>query len=383
MLIHIVKPGESLWQISNYYGVPPARIMDVNGLPNANQLVMGEALVIPTNNAHHAAKPKPVIDVNGYVYDEGLQNAAAVMRETGKDITFLSPFAHGVREDGSLEPLDDATAINAAHAERAVPMMVIANFTTTEPGSKLAHVILSSTDIQDKLLANMLSIMKQKGYSGVNFDFENVLPADRELYNQFLQRAAGRLHKEHFFISSALPPKTSGGQQDSSDAAYDYAAHGRILDFVILMTYEWGYRFGPPQSISPLNEIRRVLDYAVSVIPRNKTFFGFLLYARDWLLPHVKGQEAETFSMQEARARALKHSAAIRYDPVSQTPFFRYRDEHGRMHEVWFEDARSAQAKFNTVKAYGLRGISYWALGFPFPQNWALLEDNFTVRKLF
>ena len=53
----------------------------------------------------------------------------------------------------------------------------------------------------------------------------------------------------------------------------------------------------------------------------------------------------------------------------------------GRNHEVWFEDARSAQAKFDMVKDYNLRGISYWVLGYPFPQNWLLLEDNFTIRK--
>lgn len=148
------------------------------------------------------------------------------------------------------------------------------------------------------------------------------------------------------------------------------------------MTYEWGYRLGPPQSISPLNQIRRVLDYAVTVIPRNKIFMGFQLYARDWLLPHVQGQEAETFDMQEAIRRAIKYGAVIHYDQTSQTPFYRYEDEQGRTHEVWFEDARSAQAKFDTVKDYGLRGISYWVLGYPFPQNWILLEDNFRVRKL-
>jgi spore germination protein len=37
------------------------------------------------------------------------------------------------------------------------------------------------------------------------------------------------------------------------------------------------------------------------------------------------------------------------------------------MHEVWFEDTRIAQEKFDTVKAYDLKGISYWALGYPFP----------------
>jgi spore germination protein len=163
--------------------------------------------------------------------------------------------------------------------------------------------------------------------------------------------------------------------------AHDYPAHGRIVDFVVLMTYEWGWRKGPPTAISPINAIKRVLDYAITVIPRNKIFMGFQIYARDWLLPFVQGQEAETFSEQEAINRAIKYNAVIQYDDVAQSPFFRYTDEQGRAHEVWFEDARSAQAKFDTVKSYSLGGISYWALGYPFPQNWTLLEDNFNIRK--
>ncbi len=189
------------------------------------------------------------------------------------------------------------------------------------------------------------------------------------------------MHQEGYFVSSALAPKVSADQPGLLYEAHDYEAHGRILDFVILMTYEWGWRKGPPQAISPLNQIKRVLDFAVSVIPRDKLFFGFQLYARDWLLPHIQGQEAETFSAQEAIRRAVKYGTVIEYDEVAESPYFVYTDEQDRQHEVWFEDARSAQAKFDAVKNYDLRGISYWALGYPFPQNWALLEDNFIIDK--
>jgi spore germination protein len=96
---------------------------------------------------------------------------------------------------------------------------------------------------------------------------------------------------------------------------------------------------------------------------------GFQIYARDWLLPHKQGQSAETFSNQKAIERAIQYGAVINYDSVAQSPYYRYTDAQGRMHEVWFEDARSAQAKFDTAKEYGLRGISYWALGPAFPEN--------------
>ncbi|EIJ78769.1 glycoside hydrolase family 18 [Bacillus methanolicus PB1] len=371
--VHTVQPGESLRQIAQRYGTTVQEIIRTNQIQNPDLIYPGMALTIPF--------PKQVIDVNAYTINIGEEGARNV-REVGDHLTYASPFAYIMRTDGGLDAINDTPIIQASLAERVVPMMSITNFTYRDPGSRLAHTILSSSELQNRLLTNIVNTMRNKGYRGLNVDFENIYPADRELYNQFLQRAVDRLHQEGYFVSTALAPKTSSEQKGLLYEAHDYAAHGRIVDFVILMTYEWGYRLGPPQSISPLNQIKRVLDYAVTVIPRNKIFMGFQLYARDWLLPHVQGQEAETFDMQEAVRRAVQHGAVIQYDRTTQSPFYRYVDEQGRTHEVWFEDARSAQAKFDAVKDYGLRGISYWVIGYPFPQNWILLEDNFRIRKL-
>lgn len=259
--------------------------------------------------------------------------------------------------------------------------MAINNFSATESGSDLLHRVLNTPEYRENLLSDIVRIMQAKGYRGLNVDFENVLPADREQYNQFLKQAADRLHPLGFLLSTAVMPKTGATQPFASYEAYDYEAHGRIVDFVVLMTYEWGFRLGPPQAISPVDKMREVVQYALSVIPANKISLGFETYARDWLLPHVEGQEAETFSPKEAVDRAIKYGAAIQYDQQAQSPYYRYVDEQGRSHEVWFEDARSAQAKFDLVKEFKLRGLSYWALGYPYPQNWALLGNNFTVRK--
>ena len=370
---HRIQPGETLWQIAQRYGVSLQNLINVNNIDNPNLVYPGTILVIPR-------KQRPLIDVNGYIYFLG-EEAIPIVREVGSHLTYLSPFAYLIKEDGSMQPINDIPAIQAARTENVIPMMSITNFTSTSLGQNLASVVLNNAQIIDRLLNNIIIIMREKGYSGLNIDFENVLPSDREAYNRFLQITVNRLHPEGFFVSTAVAPKTSGTQTGLLYEAHDYPAHGRIVDFVVLMTYEWGWRGASPQAISPLNQIRRVLDYAVSVIPRNKIFFGFQIYARDWLLPHVTGQIAETFSVQEAVLRAIRHGSTIQYDTVAQSPFYRYTDAQGRGHEVWFEDARSAQAKFDTVKEYNLRGISYWALGYPFPQNWVLLADNFTVRK--
>jgi spore germination protein len=370
---HTVQRGETLAQIATRYGMTVQEILQVNRIADPNVIFPGMVLTIPHS--------KQIIETNAFTIDPGEKGAQQV-REVGRHLTYVSPFAYTIRADGGLNPFNDAAIIQAATAERVVPMMAITNFTYKDPGSRLAQTVLSNTQLQNRLLDNVVRTMREKGYRGLNIDFENVYPSDRERYNQFLQRAVERLHREGYFVSTSLAPKTSGEQKGLLYEAHDYPAHGRIVDFVVLMTYEWGYRLGPPQAISPVHQIRRVLDYAVTVIPRNKIFMGFQVYARDWVLPHVQGQEAETFSPQEAVERAIRYGATIQYDPIAASPFYRYVDSQGRTHEVWFEDARSAQAKFELVKEYQIRGISYWVLGYSYPENWVLLESNFRIRKL-
>lgn len=370
---HQVQPGETLWLIAQQYGTTIQAIISENQIVNPNLIYPGVQLAIP--------RLKPTIEVNAYTYQSN-QAAVESINKHGDLLTYLSPFAYLITENGTLSPMRDESMIPAALQKNVVPMMSITNFTTTAAGSNLAHTVLATPEYKLNLLTDIIKIMEEKGYQGLNVDFENVLPADRVLYNEFLQQTVDRLHPLGYFVSTAVAPKVSGTQAGLLYEAHDYEAHGRIVDFVILMTYEWGYRKGPPQAISPINQMRRVVEYALSVMPPEKIVLGFQIYARDWVLPHISGQEARTFSPQEAIRLAVQYGATIQYDTRTQSPFFRYKDEQGRGHEVWFEDARSAQAKFDMVKQYNLRGISYWALGYPYPQNWALLNDNFNILKL-
>lgn len=371
-LIHIVQSGQNLSQIARLYGTTVDAIIRENQITNPNLIYVGSQLVIP--------RSKPLIEVNAYSYQKD-QDAANTLQQIGHLLTYFSPFAYMIKEDGTLEPFDDDLMLQAAVSKNAVPMLAITNLSATSTGTNLAHSVLSNPQIRETLITNILRVMDEKGYKGVNIDFEYVPPEDRENYNQFLQLAVDRLHERGYFVSTAVAPKTSGAQTGLLYTAHDYEAHGRIADFVVLMTYEWGWRGASPQAISPINQMRRVVEYALSVMPANKIFLGFQIYARDWKIPHKQGDVAETFSAQEAVRRATQYNAVIQYDEVAQSPFFRYTDENGQGHEVWFEDARSAQAKFDMAKQYNLRGISYWALGYPYPQNWALLNDNFTIRK--
>ena len=69
-------------------------------------------------------------------------------------------------------------------------------------------------------------------------------------------------------------------------------------------------------------------------------------------------------------------------DAAAQAPYYHYTDRGGREHAVWFEDARSIEAKLHLADEYHLQGVGYWNLTRPFPQNWAVLASLFDIETL-
>lgn len=369
--IHIVRPRETLWYIAQRYGVTVEALMIENRIINPNMIFVGQEIHIP----------KPNILVNGYLTINEIDKTE-IIEQTKEYLTYISMFSYRIQEDGGIIPLEDDSEVQISLKSSILPLMTITNFDEDGFNSNLVHSILSSIEIQERLFINILSTMRQKGFRGINIDFEYVFPYDSELYNQFLHRIVEVMHANGYIVSTALAPKINAEQKGLLYKAHDYLVHGQLSDFVVLMTYEWGWPGGPPLAVAPANEVRKVLDYAITVIPRWKIFMGIPLYGRDWKLPYVRGKTiAATITPKEALRRAIEHRSQIYYDDLYQTPYYYYTDQNGNEHEVWFEDARSYQAKYNLVKEYMLRGISYWELNIESPQNWPVLVDNFKIQK--
>ncbi|WP_144475902.1 LysM peptidoglycan-binding domain-containing protein [Cytobacillus oceanisediminis] len=371
---HRIQAGETLWAIAQRYGVTVNQISEANNISNPSLIYTGYVLRIP-------APAKPVIEVNAYITRMSEAGSLTILKY-GSLFTYLSPFSYKVSESGELIELQDARVLQAAKRTNTSSLLTITNEADGAFNSDRAAAILRNPAVQDTILTNVLAEMREKGYSGLNIDFEYVYPEDRQNYNDFLRKAVARMHPAGFTVSTALAPKQRADQQGLLYEAHDYNAHGQIVDFVIIMTYEWGWSGGRPWAIAPINEVKKVLDYAVTAIPRKKILMGVPLYGRDWNIPWEQGTYAKTLSPKGAVELAAQQGVNIQFNEQYQSPFFRYTDTNGQQHEVWYEDARSVQARYDTVKEYGLRGVSYWVLGPSFPQNWPVLQNNFRVRKL-
>ncbi|HET7627108.1 MAG TPA: glycosyl hydrolase family 18 protein [Bacillales bacterium] len=336
----------------------------------------------PNGNNGKSKEKKPTIDTIGFIEPAGTGRMAKILSNTAEHLSFAAFFSYRVKADGTLIPLQDEKSLQAVENTESKPMLVITNFAEGTFSPDIGHAILTNENVQDQLIDNVIQLMKAKGFAALNVDFEHLLPEDRDHYTQFLRKLVPRMHKAGFAVSSSLAPKTSEKQTGPWYTAHDYGAHGKLMDFVILMTYEWGWTGGPPMAVAPIDQVRKVLDYAVTKIPRKNIIMGMPLYGYDWTLPYQKGgSPAKRVGLQEAAQLADQKEAVIMFDPDAQSPYFNYTDKNGKRHVVWFENERSLQAKFDLVKQYGLRGVSYWELGPKAPQNWTLLRRNFNIRR--
>lgn len=379
MLFYVVQPGDTVYSIASMTGNTVEELLGNNGLTPDSVLVPGQALVLAEQEEERTQKRE--ISVNGYAYPY-IDNE--VLQKTLPDLTYVTLFTYGFTEEGELIRIQDEPVIGEAKEAGVAPLMLLSTLTGDGIFSnELASRIFSDEAARNRLFDQVLQTMRTKGYYGLDVDFEFILPEDKDNYVQFLTELKSRLQPEGYPLFVALAPKTSGMQRGLLYESHDYPAIGAVADYVLLMTYEWGYTYGPPMAVAPLNKVKEVLDYGVSVIPREKILQGIPNYGYDWTLPYVRGQSmARSIGNVEAVEIAMKYRATILYDETAQTPYFYYTDEEGREHVVWFEDARSIDAKLRLNESYPLHGISYWNIMRYFPQNWVVVNEKFRVRKV-
>lgn len=284
MIIHIVKMGDTLYRIAQLYQLPVARIISDNGIAYPYTLVLGQALLIAQPEVIHTVKAgespysialrygitvqelyqnnpeladqSPLylgqvltisfkgtktrgISINGYAYSHINRH---VLRRTLPYLSYLSIFSYGIRQDGVILQPEDEELIELARVFQAQPVLVLTSIdeSGTFSTENTTH-LLTDLSFQNTVLGNLIQIMLQKGYRGMDSDFEYIPEEFAADYVAFLQNAHRQLSEVGLFLHTALAPKTSATQAGLLYAGHRYPEIGAASDRVLLMTYEWGY----------------------------------------------------------------------------------------------------------------------------------------------
>ncbi|GLC81521.1 LysM peptidoglycan-binding domain-containing protein [Lacrimispora brassicae] len=426
MTIHVVQPGETIFSISEYYKIPVDRLVLENGITNPNNLAIGQTIVIVQPETlytiqagdtlesiaeQHGVSTMELLRNNPYLSDREFIYPGetivinyqtnktrtiatsgytfsyiekSVLTKTLPFLSYLTIFNYRATSEGDIiSGADDTELIQLAKVYGAAPMMFVS--TITEEGVvsyEVTYDILNNPSVQDRLINNALLILKTKGFHGINIYVETITYDNIDLIAEYLKRASEIFHSEGYRIVVTITPVANINTPNVSFEKIDYSKLSEYVDGIIFSSYDWARSYSYPNSIFPVNVLRELLDYAVSIMPPEKIFLGVTTLGYDWTLPYVPGAtEATAISYDSAVQIASDNNIPIQFNEAAQSPYFYYVDSDGIMHIVWFKDARSFDARAKLVEEYGLQGLSLWTIMKFDAQMWFIINTQYYIEK--
>ncbi|MDA3129137.1 glycosyl hydrolase family 18 protein [Aliibacillus thermotolerans] len=410
MFVYTVKSGDSLFQISQKYQVSIDELMLINGLTGPD-LVPGQSIIVHRNiyivqpgdtwesiaqmayvSVHALRQQNPTVGdilyigmqiiipeqpahvaaTLSYLYITGTERDARVIRDFAPYTTYYGFFEYHLTPEGNVSSLNDLRAIEAAWNSGSTPLATITNLTETGFNPDIVSKVLRER--RGLLVEEIARLVMERGYGGVNIDFEQIVAEDRDLFTIFLRELRERLVPLGRLVTVAVPPKTE--EDISWLRGFDYGGIGASVDYMFIMAYDWHYFGSEPGPVAPIENVKETIDYALTKTRAEKILLGVALYGYDW---PVDGGEGKAISLLAAQNIAIRNGAVIQFDEESKTPYFYYVD-HGTRRVVWFEDSKSLSFKMKLVQQYRLGGIGGWQIGLNFPQGPWLLTHFLNVE---
>ncbi len=297
-------------------------------------------------------------------------------------ISTIAFFGLGIKATGDIDMAwrgsvaymsGNAVAVtNAAHAKG---VRVVPTFQLFDSGNLTKmKAFLGSTAAQNRFIGQALDLMALRSADGANFDFEPMPASMTPQYLAFLDRFDTAMDAR--FPDATLVNASSAGAPSSLITGLV-----PIVDRQFVMTYNYRWSGSTVTgAIAPLDHasrnvkihMKRFMAYA----PKESLILGVPYYGYDWpvtsTVPNatvrsdkVKYGAVKSVTYASALAYLANHPEVVRmYDQPEGSSFFTYWDaSHNTYRQVYFEDERSAAAKYEYAMATGFAGIGIWTLG--------------------
>jgi len=425
MEIYVVQQGDTIDSIAQHFGISTAKLIVDNGIIAPNQLVVGQTLVITHPEQVYTVKDgdtlagiaetfhvtvmqllrnNPDLSNRQYIYpgetiiisfDNNLGSLLVagytypfirydIHKMTLPSLTFQLILNYRITGEGDLIGTDeDITVIQTAQIYGVASNLVVTAFSEIgDINLDVVNSVLSNQQIQDKLIENILNILKLKEYNGVNLAFQFINAANQQLYLNYLTKVSNRLHQEGYYVFLTLNPGLAYNGNEVTFEKINYADFSEVSDGILFLSYDWGSIDRPPLQYSIITT-SSLLDYIVSQVPLDKIRIGLPTFGYDWQLPYVPGQSsANALNFDSVLELASQMNAVIKYDEDSLSAFFEYVDISNQQHIVWFKDARSIDSSLKILQSYGIEGIGIWNIMYYFSQMWLVINTQYQIVKI-
>jgi len=234
--------------------------------------------------------------------------------------------------------------------------------------------ILNSPQKKQQLIDDLIAILKQYHFVGVNIDFEEIMMDSDKPLIAFQKQLYEQLHAADFLVSQDVIPFNND---------YNFKALSNYNDYLILMAYDQHNAESTPGPNSSQKWIEAAVVDIANKVPVNKVILAIPAFGHDWQMGEKnKVIKQADVTYQQAIANAKNSEAKIDYNNDTYNLYYKYYDSENHLHEVNFVDAATNFNSIRFASELNLAGTVLWRLGGEDVRLWSFYDKPMTKYAL-
>lgn len=330
-------------------------------------------------------------------------------------LTQISPFAYELQADGSIKNALKAgqepwnTLITEARKKKVKIYPSILSYPQTATEQYNVYLLLAQKAKRNAHIADIVKLVKENNYDGIDIDYENKLAENRPYFSIFLRDLAKALHKNGkkliCTVEARTPPEskfatTSKEILSRIEYSNDYKTIGAVCDQVRIMAYDQGSddltlvkqnsALGNTyKPVADIEWVKKIVTLAMWDIPAKKIVLGVPTYGYKYEIIPATGTSATRYSrigsmnwnyaddlVKQLAITPSRNSAGELSFTYATTTGVNGEDLGGwKQYLVWYSDATAIADKIRIAKLYKLGGVAVFKVdGGNDPNLWSVLS---------
>lgn len=425
MIIHVIRPNETVKSIANTYGISVDWLIKENGIRDPDNLVVGGTLIILHPNKTHTVVDGDslnniaktynvtVMDLlrnNSYLCNQEYLNIGDlividykdtrkrnisvsgycfpfiqddILRKTLPYLTYLFIYSYLIEEDGQIQHLDDSTCIEYSRTYGVAPIMIVSfSKESGVSGADIAHNILNNETLKSSIMEDIVSTLDSKDYSGINISPFYIYPSDRQLYVNFMEELVDRINALGLHVFDTIIPNTFELITDLFNTQSYIQISNQLVDKTVVFPLSVGITLNTPIGESNYYTVKSMIEYFLKHISPETFLLGINTVGYIWDLPYRPGiSDGNSISSTSARALARDYNIPILFDAGNRVAYFTFQEKNKEF-LVRYRDARSFDTYLELVNKYNLDGIGVWnIMSFSYPL-WHMVNAQYYINKV-
>ena len=296
----------------------------------------------------------------------------------------VNPFSFEVQPDGTIADrmkLDQSPYRELLQKARNNNVKIIPTFLWTGPTAMknlFSDVAKTKTHID-----TIVSLAQSVNASGVDIDYEGKRMEDKTLYADFFEKLSTALHARNLTLSCTIEAASTAEPnallkklKATSPWSNDLKRLNKYCDTIRLMTYDqmaqtttstWSESTDkkPYAPNADITWVRKVLDYNLKFIDKNKLILGIPTYGWDTQYTKLKkgGYSYEVMKsvpFADGVQLAKDNNATLQRDASGELNFIYVKNGTNRI--VYLSDASSVQYAYEEAKRRKIAGVALFKM---------------------